>query len=313
MSLEDQYNALSLSDLDGFITAQQEEHLQLDFKVINRPDLSHRDDRKTLAKAISGFANSSGGLIVWGIVATKNADGIDCATDRQEIDPLPLFLSKLNEHTGTATSPLVDGILHRGIASTGNKGFAVTLVPESDSGPHMAKMGEDRYYKRSGDSFYKMEHFDLADMFGRRPKPKLSLNIECSGGGYNIRESELILDIMLVNEGRGSAAAPFVEVQVPQGTRLRDTSWAFRTLSGTRRKQQFTSESTVVVHPDTKMFVARYELKVPGNRFSNVVVPYRIAALDCPSIRDEAHLDGHSLPADYLSWANKNGVDISIS
>ena len=104
MSLEDQFNALSLSDLDDFISTKQEEHLLLDFKVVNRPDLSHRDDRKTLTKAISGFANSSGGLIVWGIVATKNADGIDCATDRKEINPLPLFLSKLNEHTGPATS-----------------------------------------------------------------------------------------------------------------------------------------------------------------------------------------------------------------
>lgn len=29
----------------------------------------------------------------------------------------------------------------------------------------MAKLEEDRYYKRSGDSFYRMEHFDLEDMF----------------------------------------------------------------------------------------------------------------------------------------------------
>jgi hypothetical protein len=42
----------------------------------------------------------------------------------------------------------------------------------------MAKLGEDRYYKRSGDSFYKMEHFDLEDMFGRRQKPNLGLEIE---------------------------------------------------------------------------------------------------------------------------------------
>ena len=41
----------------------------------------------------------------------------------------------------------------------------------------MAKLGEDRYYKRSGDSFYRMEHFDLEDMFGRRPKPLLTLEI----------------------------------------------------------------------------------------------------------------------------------------
>ena len=40
----------------------------------------------------------------------------------------------------------------------------------------MAKLGENRYYKRSGDSFYQMEHFDLEDMFGRRRKPKLKMS-----------------------------------------------------------------------------------------------------------------------------------------
>jgi len=34
-------------------------------------------------------------------------------------------------------------------------------------------LGEDRYYKRGGDRFYKMEPFDVADMFGRRRAPVL--------------------------------------------------------------------------------------------------------------------------------------------
>jgi hypothetical protein len=42
----------------------------------------------------------------------------------------------------------------------------------------MAKFGQDRYYKRSGDTFRRMEHFDLEDMFGRRPRPKLELQID---------------------------------------------------------------------------------------------------------------------------------------
>ena len=31
----------------------------------------------------------------------------------------------------------------------------------------MAKLGENRYYQRSGDQFRMMEHFQVADMFGR--------------------------------------------------------------------------------------------------------------------------------------------------
>jgi hypothetical protein len=75
-------------------------------------------------------------------------------------------------------SPIVDGIRYKIFEIAQDKGFATTLIPESDSGPYMAKLGEDRYYKRSGDSFYRMEHFDLEDMFGRRQKPRLSVILD---------------------------------------------------------------------------------------------------------------------------------------
>ena len=117
----------------------------LDFKTINRSDLTHSDDKKNLAKALSGFSNSSGGLIVWGVIARKNAANVDCASGTQEIDHLPLFVSRLNELTGEAVSPLVENVQHKPRPTNGNRGFAVTLVPESDSGPHMDKLGEDRY------------------------------------------------------------------------------------------------------------------------------------------------------------------------
>ena len=124
-----------------------------------------RNDRKNLAKAVSGFANSDGGIIVWGIDARRNANGIDCASGKSEIQNVDLLLIKLNEHTGQAVSPFPDGVMHKPIKTGSSSGFVITLVPASSRGPHMAKLEEDRYYKRSGDSFYRMEHFDLEDMF----------------------------------------------------------------------------------------------------------------------------------------------------
>ena len=53
----------------------------------------------------------------------------------------------------------------------------------------MAKAGEDRYYKRSGASFYRMEHFDLEDMFGRRLKPKLNTVVRGSFLRVGVEES----------------------------------------------------------------------------------------------------------------------------
>jgi hypothetical protein len=173
MDLIETFEQLGANEIGEYIRLGQEEHLRLDFKTVSNASLNKIDDKRNLAKCISGFANSSGGLIVWGVDARKNEQQIDCASTCKEIDPVKLFVSRLNELTGEAVSPIVEGIRHKSIETGSGKGFAVTLVPENDSGPYMAKLGEFRYYKRSGDSFYHMEHFDLEDMFGRRQKPKL--------------------------------------------------------------------------------------------------------------------------------------------
>ncbi len=79
----------------------------------------------------------------------------------------------------------------------------------------MAKLGEDRYYKRSGDSFYRMEHFDLEDMFGRRKKPKLALSTRVLKGSEDIN-----IYLGIANMGRGSARAHTLRSQIPEPFRL---------------------------------------------------------------------------------------------
>jgi predicted HTH transcriptional regulator len=172
MDLHERFETLDVRTIEGFIAEQREEDLHLDFKTSN-PGLGTRGDRRNLAIAVSGFANSEGGLLVWGVDARPNSEGVDGASGANEIVSLGLFLSKLNQYSGDAASPIVNGIQHKKIVVSGDRGYAVTFVPESDSGPHMAKLGEDRYYKRSGSQFLRMEHFEVADMFGR-------LDVRCS-------------------------------------------------------------------------------------------------------------------------------------
>jgi len=62
VDLFDRFDSRSLDDIDDFISIEQEDNLHLDFKVINKSDFFYNDDRKNLAKALSGFSNSSGGL-----------------------------------------------------------------------------------------------------------------------------------------------------------------------------------------------------------------------------------------------------------
>jgi len=206
MSLLDEFNNITLERLHEYISAAQEENVQLEFKTISKSDLTAKDDKQNLSIALSGFANSIGGLIVWGVVADKNNPlEIDCAHALKEITKVSIFEARLNELTGESLLPRLDGIQHRIIKTTEDRGFAITFVPESDMGPHMAKLGENRYYKRNGSSFRCMEHFDIADMFGRRKKPKLVFTTRVMQKG-----NRCTINLGLRNDGRAVAKAPYM-------------------------------------------------------------------------------------------------------
>lgn len=205
MNIEKVFEELSFDRLQEYVDEKQEEHLYLDFKLVKDASLASTDDKRNLARALSGFANSSGGVIVWGVEARKNSDGVDAAVGLKEIRNIAVLLTRLNELSGDGVDPTVPGVLHRIIKTSSENGFAVSLIPESLTGPHMGKLGEDRYYKRSGDSFYKMEHFDIADMFSRRRKPKLTVTFRVVSKG---REASIVIGLR--NEGRATARSPYL-------------------------------------------------------------------------------------------------------
>lgn len=117
MNLAELFDQLTVFDMTEFVRLRKEEHLQLDFKTVNDSSID-KDDRKNLAKYISGFANSAGGIIVWGIDARRDSHGIDCAIDAPQINQLGQFVARLNELSGQSTSPVVDGVRHKAIETS---------------------------------------------------------------------------------------------------------------------------------------------------------------------------------------------------
>lgn len=293
MTLEQRFDSLTVADVHQFITNRQEENLHLEFKELSDSQLSSRDDRKNLAKALSGFANSAGGLVIWGIEARKNNGGVDCAVEVKPIHRIARLISRLNELTGDAVSPIVDGVQHRALATDNDKGFAVSLIPESASGPHMAKLGEDRYFKRSGDSFYRMEHYDIADMFGRRPQPELKLEGTIRGldvRGFT-RQASISLSLILSNSGRGSAKAPFLSITLPHGCefhrhdfngQLYQHGLSLHPQDLTRGDLTFGSQASIVLHPETQFYITT--LSVSPTYEGDLTIPYKLSSENMPLV-----------------------------
>lgn len=309
VKLSDLFDAINDEMIQSWMGERKEENLTLEFKTVNSPTMDNRDDRKNFAKALSGFANSSGGLLVWGVQATRNQDGIDCATGSSIIQPCASFLAKLNQREGECVFPVVDGVQHKAISIGGDSGYAATLIPESDSGPHMAKAGEDRYYKRSGDSFYRMEHYDIADMFGRRKRPQLSLGARiaqagsCTKGGIPYRVVHVFL--LLENHGRGSAKSPYLATRIEPPHRFwefgtdgnRSTGLPVIKWGGGRAHKIFGGSATDIIHPGEQRDIDGIEVEYPADATEapDIRIQYTVGAEDVPLVDGEFEIPGRAL------------------
>jgi len=128
-------------------------------------------DFNNLSKSVSAFANTDGGLIIWG-VDCKKRNGLEIpsvSNDSLVTDPIKLK-SLLEGATSRCTSPVVSGVSHIHLSSALDSpaGYVVTYVPRSHAAPHKANH-ERRYYFRSGSNSVEVPDIVLAAMFGRRP------------------------------------------------------------------------------------------------------------------------------------------------
>ncbi len=292
MTIDDhkvRFDGLDLAGIRGFVDDHHPEGVHLDFKTVKGAGLKSTDDRKNLAKAISGFANSNGGLVVWGIMAAKGEGEVDCAQSLCPVPDAALLHSRLNELTSDMVSPLVDGVEHKAIPEAdGKQGYAVTLVPRSESGPHMAY--DHRYYKRSGESFVMLEHFDVADMFGRRAHPRLELTARVAQWGTTNKGGHptVLFHIIcsLANMGRGSAHAPYVSVRIhdpytisPYGADGNMNDGLPR-IPSQSESRAWGGNADIVIHPGTTrdVFCLNGEVAAGLGIAYDLVVDYEVAA-----------------------------------
>lgn len=271
------------------------ERVHIDFKEkYNRrnPNLED-DDKKNLAKALSGFANSSGGVLIWGV-------------ENNTIRPKPIygiqkFVQNMLELSSNLTDPKITGVDVNWLEADNvinNEGFGVIYIPESQLPPHRVILNQsevkNNYYVRSGESFVVANHTQLEDMFGRRPKPVLSLSKRLlprrlNAEGKYVGETSVFLGIK--NTGRGSARAPLLCLDVVKPYNIRTSGIDGNMHYGLPklvtaldvREWRFGS-STDVIHSGTSLEVAKVivhfskDMNDGKDKIPDLIISYKIAA-----------------------------------
>ena len=204
------------SALEQLIADREPESLFLDFKRSPQDGASKNlapEDNKNLSKAISGFANSSGGIVVWGVDCRR-----DSVTGSEVAEKHPLldasgFNTKLQAAVSRTTVPTHPGVQVLFFNESGQSpaGYVVVYVPQSLIGPIRA-LASNHYHVRTGSDFSFLSHDVLAGMFGRVPQPNVDLNLISHPARLNSRPDHLTIafGFVAVNLGAVVGERPYL-------------------------------------------------------------------------------------------------------
>ncbi|HEY9206971.1 MAG TPA: ATP-binding protein [Candidatus Methanoperedens sp.] len=148
----------SLEDIEGLIKNQIEESLTLEYKE----EMGNKSS--DIAQDISAFANTSGGIIIYGIKEDKE-DGqkpisinwLEGINTKERLENI--ILSNIQ--------PRLRDVIINPISKPDNSSQAIFVVniPESPDAPHMAN---HRYYRRYNFQSIPMEDYEVKDAIFRK-------------------------------------------------------------------------------------------------------------------------------------------------
>ena len=156
-----------IDDITALISNEAEESVHLDFKAAGA--LSKDDKKKAeIAKDVSAFANSDGGIIVYGI-------------EEQEHKAHALSYINGNTYTKEWLEQVIQDNIQRRIEGLEifpiryngdiTKSIYIVKIPRSSNTPHMS--ADKCYYKRNNFRSVKMEEYEVRDLFYRESTPNL--------------------------------------------------------------------------------------------------------------------------------------------
>ena len=155
-------------DIEKLISEKTEESINLEFKAAGSFD-SGSAKKREMGKDVSAFANSAGGILIYGI---------------EEIDHIANAKSFIDGNK--FTKEWIENVLHTNIhrkiegleiipirfEDKFEKTIYVIRIPESNDAPHMAG---NKYYKRYNFKAQPMEEYEIRQLYNRTRITRLEI------------------------------------------------------------------------------------------------------------------------------------------
>jgi hypothetical protein len=197
--------------LEQMIADAVEENISLEYK---RSDslVKTEGKRAEVTKDVSAFANSTGGVLIYGI-AEFNDDGRRHLPERLD----PIRRSEISkewlDQVIQTVQPRIEGVVIHPVTIEERDNTVCYVVELQQS--HTAHQARDhRYYKRHNFIVLPMEDYEVRDVMNRKTHPKIHGSIFVNRNPSLFKPEGLVL-VRLENIGRVLARHVMVEMELP--------------------------------------------------------------------------------------------------
>ena len=202
-------------DIISLIKNKAEESINLDFKSSDSLG-SEPSKKKELSKDVSSFANSDGGIIIYGIEENNHV-----AESLSFVDGNTYTKEWIEQVIHSNIHRKIDGILIIPVRfeEDVSKTVYVIKIPESSHAPHMAS--DNRYYKRYNFESVPMEEYEVRNLYNRLQKTDLSIvdltsqNTGTEGIQGNYRHVDYGISVLVKNESNSIEDRYKLEITIP--------------------------------------------------------------------------------------------------
>lgn len=259
--------------LKSLIDNEIEESIHIEFK--SKGALSKKDShKKEISKDVAAFANSDGGILVYGIEEINHkAHGFSF------IDGNIFTKEWLEQIISTTVQRKIPNLLIFPIRNEGriSETIYVVQIPSSIEAPHLAR--DKRYYKRFNFESVQMEEYEIRQLYGRKLNSKLVLD------GYNISkyigepdddEYKFMIEIFVGNDGEIAEKEFKVNLHFEEYNKKMNIHWkdfgTNRNYNSTRIEEKTIKVSNIgnAIYPDETITILIVNFDIPKYSYHEI-------------------------------------------
>jgi predicted HTH transcriptional regulator len=257
----------SIQDIQGLIDSEAEESIYLDFKGAGALDKNDNKKRE-ISKDISAFANSDGGIVIYGVREEDHK-----AHSFSFIDGDIYTKEWLEQVISSSIQRHIPDLKIFALRKDGNlqQTIYVVKIPKSIEAPHLAK--DKRFYKRFNFESASMEEYEIRSLYGRRILSKLVI----AGWLVNILKRQrddarikFLFEADIINNGDVTESDYKINVYFENFNKSLNVSWDnykshydYTWINDKRLKISAAGKSPIF--PDEKINGIRFNFDIPAN------------------------------------------------